>query len=91
MRSAEKARDLFRLICGTWGSSPRLPIAKGVVNAPVIAESEVDTSTLAKDTNLLLNWGAGNDSGLEDKIVHMWALFDQHYYFNMDGSVSYSN
>ena len=56
-----------------------------------IAESGIDTQTLAQDTNLLLNWAAGDDSGLEDKIVHMWTLFDQHYYFNADGSVSYSN
>ena len=56
-----------------------------------IAESGIDTQTLASETNLLLNWAAGDDSGLEDKIVHMWTLFDQHYYFNMDGSVTYSN
>jgi len=56
-----------------------------------IAESGIDTQTLAQDTNLLLNWAAGNDSGLEDKIVHMWTLFDQHYYFNADGSITYSN
>ena len=56
-----------------------------------IAESGIDTQTLAQDTNLLLNWAPGDDSGLEDKVVHMWALYDQHYYFNMDGSVSYSN
>ena len=50
---------------------------------------------MAQDTNLILNWGAtagvADNSGIEDKIVHMWALFDQHYYFNMDGSVTYSN
>lgn len=56
-----------------------------------VVESGVDTQTLAQETRLLLNWGAGANSGAEDKIVHMWALFDQHYYFNMDGSVSYSN
>ena len=28
---------------------------------------------------------------LQDMIVHMWMLFDQHYYFNMDGSITYSN
>ena len=60
-----------------------------------IAESGIDTATLAQDTNLLLNWGSAggvvNDSGAEDQIVHMWVLFDQHYYFNMDGSVTYSN
>ena len=56
-----------------------------------IAESGIDTQTLAQDTNLLLNWAANDDSGLEDKVVHMWTLFNQHYYFNSDGSVSYSN
>ncbi len=56
-----------------------------------VVESGIDTATLAQDTNLILNWGGGNDSGLEDQVVHMWVLFDQHYYFNRDGSVTYSN
>ena len=56
-----------------------------------IIESGVDTVSLAKDTNLLLNWPSGVNSGAEDQIVHMWCLFDQHYYFNADGSVTYSN
>ena len=56
-----------------------------------VAESGVDTQTLAQETNLLLNWDAADDSGLEDKVVHMWTLFDQHYYFNADGSITYSN
>jgi hypothetical protein len=56
-----------------------------------IAESGIDTHTLAQDTNLLLNWDAGVNSGAEDQIVHIWCLFDQHYYFNQDGSVTYSN
>lgn len=56
-----------------------------------VVESGIDTATLAQDTNLILNWGGGNDSGLEDQVVHMWILFDQHYYFNKDGSVTYSN
>jgi len=56
-----------------------------------IMESGLDTVSLAKDTNLLLNWDGNDNSGAEDQIVHMWVLFDQHYYFNMDGSVSYSN
>ena len=56
-----------------------------------VVESGIDTVTLAQDTNLLLNWAAADDSGAEDQIVHVWALFDQHYYFNDDGSVTYSN
>ncbi len=56
-----------------------------------VAESGVDTQTLAQQTRLQLNWAAANNSGGEDMIVHMWMLFDQHYYFNMDGSVTYSN
>tara|TARA_R110000824_G_scaffold57212_1_gene155821 strand:- start:604 stop:2076 length:1473 start_codon:yes stop_codon:yes gene_type:complete len=60
-----------------------------------IIESGVDTQTMAQETNLILNWGAtagvADTSGAEDQIVHMWALFDQHYYFNDDGSVTYSN
>ena len=56
-----------------------------------VVESGIDTATLAQDTNLILNWDGGVDSGLEDQVVHMWVLFDQHYYFNKDGSVTYSN
>ena len=56
-----------------------------------VAESGVDSQTLAQETVLQLNWAPGIDSGAEAKIVHMWVLFDQHYYFNSDGSVSYSN
>lgn len=56
-----------------------------------VAESGVDTQTLAQETALQLNWAPGVNSGAEALIVHMWVLFDQHYYFNSDGSVSYSN
>ena len=56
-----------------------------------VVESGVDSQRLAQDTQLLLNWGAGVNSGAEAQVVHMWVLFDQHYYFNADGSVSYSN
>jgi hypothetical protein len=56
-----------------------------------IIESGVDTSTLAQETNLLLNWSGNDNSGAEVLNVHMWTLFDQHYYFNSDGSVTYSN
>ena len=30
-------------------------------------------------------------SGIEDKNVHCYLIFDQHYYFNEDGSVTFSN
>jgi hypothetical protein len=56
-----------------------------------IVESGVDSATLAQDTVLMLNWPAGINSGAEAQIVHMFVLFDQHYYFNQDGSVTYSN
>jgi hypothetical protein len=56
-----------------------------------VIESGIDTHTLAQDTNLLLNWDAADNSGAEDMIVHMWAVFDKHYYFNSDGSVTYSD
>ena len=56
-----------------------------------ITESGVDVETLSQDTYLQLNWDNGVNSGAEDKIVHMWCLFDQHYYFNRDGSVTFSN
>ena len=56
-----------------------------------VAESGVDTQTLAQQTRLQLNWADGTNSGAEDMIVHMWMLFDQHYYFNSNGSVTYSN
>ena len=51
----------------------------------------MDVETLSQDTYLQLNWDNGVNSGAEDKIVHMWCLFDQHYYFNRDGSVTFSN
>ena len=56
-----------------------------------VIESGVDTQTLAQETRLLLNWAAADNSGAEAQVVHIWCLFDQHYYFNMDGSITYSN
>ena len=55
-----------------------------------VVESGLDTETLAQDSVLELNWAAGVNSAGEDQIVHIWALFDQHYYFNADGSITYS-
>jgi len=56
-----------------------------------VIESGIDTHTLAQDTNLLLNWAAADNSGAEDQVVHIWCVFDRHYYFNSDGSVTYSD
>ena len=56
-----------------------------------ITESGVDMETLSQDTYLQLNWDGVVNSGIEDKTVHMYVLFDQHYYFNRDGSITFSN
>lgn len=51
-------------------------------------EAGVDTKTLAEEVNLLLTVAAGN---VEDKIIDVWTLYDQHYYFNSDGNITFSN
>lgn len=59
-----------------------------------ITESGVDTETLSQESLLQLQIDplAGPIfSGNEDKIVHMWVLYDQHYYINRDGLISFSN
>ena len=56
-----------------------------------VIESGIDTATLAQETNLLLNWEGADNSGGEDLNFHMWTLFDRHYYFNANGSVSMSD
>lgn len=56
-----------------------------------VVESGVDSATLAQETRLLLNWAAADNSGAESQIVHIWALFDRHYYFNQDGSITCSD
>ena len=53
-------------------------------------EAGVDSETLAQETNLILNI-ADAGSGIEDKNVHTYLIYDQHYYFNMDGSITFSN
>tara|TARA_R110002020_G_scaffold475709_1_gene711852 strand:- start:1072 stop:2538 length:1467 start_codon:yes stop_codon:yes gene_type:complete len=53
-------------------------------------ESGVDTETLSQDTYLQLNFNAAT-AGAEVKQLHMWVLYDQHYYFNSNGDISYSN
>ena len=53
-------------------------------------ESGLDSETLALETNLIVNC-AGAGSGAEDKNVHTYLMYDQHYYFNSDGSITFSN
>ena len=53
-------------------------------------ESGVDTETMAMETTLICNIN-NVTSGIEDKNVHCYLIFDQHYYFNMDGTVTFSN
>ena len=58
-------------------------------------EGGVDNETLAEEANLIIDIdgnaaGPGN-SGIENKTVHMYVLFDQHYYFNRDGMITFSN
>ena len=52
-------------------------------------ESGIDSETMAMETNLILNI-AGPGVGLEDKTVDSYLIFDRHYYFNRDGSVTMS-
>ena len=84
------------------GGNPRVPVTNDVICvcpngvsteafSRSITESGVDVETLAQETYLQLNWEAGINSGIEDKVIHAWFLFDQHYYFNKDGSITFSN
>tara|TARA_R100000808_G_C2149179_1_gene157573 strand:+ start:143 stop:1651 length:1509 start_codon:yes stop_codon:yes gene_type:complete len=53
-------------------------------------ESGIDSETMAMETTLIIDVNAVA-SGIEDKNVHCYLLYDQHYYFNSDGSVTFSN
>jgi len=53
-------------------------------------EGGVDSETMALETNLIINIGVIT-VGAEAKNVHTYLLYDQHYYFNADGSITYSN
>ena len=53
-------------------------------------ESGVDSETMAMETTLILTI-AGAGAGVETKTVQTYLVFDQHYYFNADGSVTFSN
>jgi len=52
-------------------------------------EAGVDSETLALESNLILNISGGG-TGAEDKNVHTYLIFDRHYYFNADGSITTS-
>ena len=54
-------------------------------------ESGVNSETMALETTLLLNVSAAAGTGGEDKVVHCYLVFDQHYYFNADGTITSSN
>ena len=62
-------------------------------------ESGVDTQTMSLETNLILNIGPGDPGagvpitghGLQPKNVHAFILYDQHYYFNSNGMITFSN
>ena len=54
-------------------------------------EAGVDTQTLSQETNMILEIAAGTNSGAEPKNIHMWIIYDQHYYFNANGMVTFSN
>ena len=53
-------------------------------------ESGVDTETMALETTLMINIGVIT-IGAEAKNVHTYLIYDQHYYFNADGSITFSN
>ena len=54
-------------------------------------EAGIDSETMALELNLLLTIDSATNSGDEDKNVHTYLLYDQHYYFNSDGSITISN
>ena len=53
-------------------------------------ESGLDSETMAMETTLICNINTVT-SGIEDKNVHCYLIYDQHYYFNMDGTITFSN
>jgi len=54
-------------------------------------ESGLDSETMALETTLLISVSAAAGTGQEDKVVHCYLVFDQHYYFNADGTITFSN
>ena len=53
-------------------------------------EAGVDTETLSQETNLILDIDVAT-SGAENKNIQMWIIYDQHYYFNSNGMITFSN
>ena len=53
-------------------------------------EAGIDSQTMSQDSNLILNIAAVT-SGIENKTVNMYVIYDQHYYFNRDGMITFSN
>ena len=53
-------------------------------------ESGVDSETMAQETNLILNISGGG-TGAAEKNVHTYLIYDQFYFFNSDGSITFSN
>lgn len=81
------------------GGEPHLSCPRGLDTTSFqheALEAGIDTETLSQETNLILNIStlavaAGGTSGREPKNIHMWILYDQHYYFNSNGMITFSN
>lgn len=54
-------------------------------------EAGVDNETMAEEMNLIITIDPGAISGLETKTIHTWCCYDKHYYFNADGSLTFSD
>ena len=54
-------------------------------------EGGVDNETLAEEANLIVTIDPATNAGAEDKTLHMYVLFDKHYYFNRDGMITFSD
>jgi hypothetical protein len=54
-------------------------------------EAGIDTQTMSLESNLILEVANGLNSGLQPKNVHIYIIYDQHYYFNSNGMITFSN
>ena len=54
-------------------------------------EAGIDSETMALELNLLVTIDSATNSGGENKNVHSYLIYDQHYHFNSDGSITISN